>query len=225
MRYVVLAIALVATALAAQSFADPITVLNPSFEDGVTDYSAPPDNWGPAGVIYKSPATTGLTTGYTGDYVGQLNTGNGTQVWADQTLAQTFVAGTTYTLTAAIGMRNDRIGAEWYPDSVDWVMHLNAAGVANLGTASGTILNDASHTGFLTTQTIQYVATDADAGKTIQVEFGASSVGKTSPGGTEAYGLISVDNVQLSAMPEPSSIVLLSVGLIGLLAYAWRKRK
>jgi hypothetical protein len=34
-----------------------------------------------------------------------------------------------------------------------------------------------------------------------------------------------IDNVRLSAVPEPSTFILLTSGLIGLLAYAWRKRK
>jgi hypothetical protein len=34
-----------------------------------------------------------------------------------------------------------------------------------------------------------------------------------------------IDNVQLSAVPEPSTLVLSIAGLFGLLAYAWRRRK
>ena len=34
-----------------------------------------------------------------------------------------------------------------------------------------------------------------------------------------------IDNVRFSAVPEPSTFVLLGTGLFGLLAYAWRKRK
>jgi hypothetical protein len=46
------------------------------------------------------------------------------------------------------------------------------------------------------------------------------------PGYTE-YRLAGLDNVSLtsSPIPEPSTIVLLASGLIGLLAYAWRKRR
>jgi hypothetical protein len=33
------------------------------------------------------------------------------------------------------------------------------------------------------------------------------------------------DSVSTGTVPEPSALVLLSVGLISLLAYAWRKRR
>ena len=43
-------------------------------------------------------------------------------------------------------------------------------------------------------------------------------------GNDDAWGYI--DNVKLSvATPEPSTLALLATGLLGLLAYAWRKRR
>jgi hypothetical protein len=41
----------------------------------------------------------------------------------------------------------------------------------------------------------------------------------------QAYGWTYLDNVSTTAVPEPASITLLTAGLVGLLAYAWRKRK
>jgi hypothetical protein len=34
-----------------------------------------------------------------------------------------------------------------------------------------------------------------------------------------------VDNVSVSAVPEPGTLALAVAGVLGLLAYAWRKRK
>ncbi|MCD4728661.1 MAG: PEP-CTERM sorting domain-containing protein [Pirellulales bacterium] len=34
-----------------------------------------------------------------------------------------------------------------------------------------------------------------------------------------------IDNYVLAKIPEPGTLVLLATGLIGLLCYAWRKRK
>jgi hypothetical protein len=34
-----------------------------------------------------------------------------------------------------------------------------------------------------------------------------------------------LDAVSVTATPEPSSLTILFIGLVGLLAYAWRKRK
>ena len=42
---------------------------------------------------------------------------------------------------------------------------------------------------------------------------------------TTTYGPFYFDNVEVSIVPEPSSVALLLSGLLGLVAYAWRKRK
>jgi hypothetical protein len=36
---------------------------------------------------------------------------------------------------------------------------------------------------------------------------------------------VNIDNMRLTCSPEPSTVVLLVSGVVGLLAYAWRKRK
>ena len=51
------------------------------------------------------------------------------------------------------------------------------------------------------------------------------NIGGRQGGGVVPY-LGTIDNFEIvGTVPEPGTIVLLITGLIGLLAYAWRKRK
>ena len=52
---------------------------------------------------------------------------------------------------------------------------------------------------------------------------GVTAIRITSTNADVAYG--SVTEVQVIGVPEPNTIVLFAGGLIGLVAYAWRKRK
>ena len=62
---------------------------------------------------------------------------------------------------------------------------------------------------------------DPAYGKQIAIWVAMDSAGLTSP------AVLILDNARLtsSAIPEPSTMVLLTPGLVGLLCYAWRKRK
>lgn len=53
-------------------------------------------------------------------------------------------------------------------------------------------------------------------------EFGGI---RPSSGTPQSWGWCGLGSVTVSSVPEPSTIALLATGLIGLLAYAWRKRK
>lgn len=72
---------------------------------------------------------------------------------------------------------------------------------------------------------ITFTATAADANQPYTVAF-LNSYGKmTGQPGATGMSTMGIDNVHLSAIPEPATIVLFGTGLLGLLAYAWRKRK
>lgn len=61
---------------------------------------------------------------------------------------------------------------------------------------------------------LPFTATAADVGQPFQPAF-------LGVGGL----IVGVDSVRLNTVPEPSTLVLLSAGLFGLLAYAWRKQR
>ena len=59
-------------------------------------------------------------------------------------------------------------------------------------------------------------ASPAGLGQALRIEFCAT-------GGSGTQSLF--DDVRLSATPEPGTFALLAVGLLSLLAYAWRRRR
>ncbi|MBN1394173.1 MAG: PEP-CTERM sorting domain-containing protein [Pirellulales bacterium] len=68
----------------------------------------------------------------------------------------------------------------------------------------------------VTAHTLMGVTLDMPTYNVIGVELRAYSA---------TYNYVGVDDITISYVPEPSTIALLATGLIGLLAYAWRKRK
>ena len=56
--------------------------------------------------------------------------------------------------------------------------------------------------------------------ETITAPWGSGNFNGVEVGAGNDGSIISVDSI-----PEPSTITLLATGLIGLLAYAWRKRR
>jgi hypothetical protein len=67
-------------------------------------------------------------------------------------------------------------------------------------------------------RTVTYIASASDENRNLYLQLYCSS--------TES-AQIAIDNVSgtYHAAPEPGTLVLLAAGLIGLLAYAWRKRR
>jgi hypothetical protein len=146
--------------------------------------------------------------------------------WTGQLLTTTYQAGYTYDLTMAMGTY-DAVAA----DRTAYVelAYKDGSGVLQSigGTAKNSFLQNTLPDGALSnnplnaledkSSTITVGASDAWAGKQILVRFGCSL--------DSSGGRLVVDNVRLTATPEPSSIMLVASTLVGLLAYAWRKRK
>lgn len=72
--------------------------------------------------------------------------------------------------------------------------------------------------GMATTGTINVPGITITPGQKLYLQFGMGTV-------NQWYDHAGVDFTVTGTVPEPSSIVLLSCGLLSLLAYAWRKRK
>jgi hypothetical protein len=193
----------------------PASVSNPSFEAGVGNSAAPTD-WSYGGTVRACQETKtlgGLSTTAVGNNVMQLNIGDHASAYAYQNLPMDFIEGVTYTLTAAIGMRNDQIGNASYAQGEDWTLSFNYTDTGEeVARVSGSILNDALHTGFLTDQILSYTADATDASHGMQIRIFGSTVGKNpAVSGGLAYGLLSIDNVRMDGriVPEPSALALL----------------
>lgn len=210
--------------------ADLLAVTNPSFES--PDVSSDP---------WISNSVEGWTVGYSGGviyngvYGAEITNAHGNQfgwirsdaAWSTnygslhQNLAATYTPGKSYTLTVGVAYEGNqyapapedqmRIQLTWNNGSGDQVIQYQAI---VLGDLSCTSLTDYS----VTVPTVQ--ASDPFAGQQIGISLAASYQVAGS------YNLSwNVDNVRLTAVPEPSTVVLLYSALTGLLAYAWRKRR
>jgi hypothetical protein len=104
----------------------------------------------------------------------------------------------------------------------DFVLVSNTDGSqSNVGHEAQLVLNEWKSYSY------QYTATALDAGTAaVHVNFLNSLnywAGHSANSGSPCT--FGIDRVSLSAVPEPSTLMLLASGLFGLAAYAWRKRK
>jgi len=167
-------------------------------------------------VDLQTPGT--LTTNVTGNQFAVLSD---PVLWGDgltTTLGVKYQANTQYTLTADIGSNNNTLGCDAYA----YLRAVDGSGSTIAGTYQQIDSVITAHDVMtpMPTFVLNTAANPAYVGGYIQVHFGFGG------GGTTPYGdQFFIDNVQLTATPEPGTLVLVVVGLVGLLAYAWRKRR
>jgi hypothetical protein len=167
-----------------------------------------------------SPPTGGDGTQYA--WFGTCVEGNQGNRALYQELSETYQAGQTYNLSAMLGQApfgspqnsTDTVRLELcYRTSTDYSAITNVA--------SNDLAWSALNSGSLTSSSTSVTVGAGSAA--IGQHIGIWIAGGTVTGGAGYYYL--ADKVELTATPEPCTAALLSIGLISLLAYAWRKRK
>jgi hypothetical protein len=203
-----LAVAL-ALMMAAGAMADPVTIANFSFEDPAQDpggWTNTLPSWDPPPVAAN--AFIEYIAGFTSDGVNHLGMEQGGEV--SQNLGVSLLPNTTYDLTVGVGRRNATFTVAGNESRYGLYVGGDAGG-------GGTLLADATY--------------DASplADSTFVDRTLTYTTGGTPPAGNLWVSLRSTgvnrahyDNVRLTAVPEPSCIMLVLCGLMGLLHYRRR---
>lgn len=141
--------------------------------------------------------------------------------WGDSlsaTLGVTYLANTRYTLNADIGSNFDTLGCNAYA----YIRAFNGSGgtIASVYQQIDSTITQHDLMTAIPTFVLDTAANPEFVGGYIGISFAFGGGGATPPG-AQLY----LDNVRLTATPEPSTVALLATGLLCLLAYAWRKQK
>ncbi len=199
--------------------------------NGVNIYSRPTDGNLLLNGSFESPAMS-LTPAATTFAVGM----SGTTGWTSTGARASAVLNSTGGWNTQEGDRCCHLGDAWsqsgitqtFDTSVGQLYELSFYATGTSGRSengqSGTVsVGDLTTTTF-TTDPGAYIQNDAWKQFTYQFHATGSQSTLTLLNLGDTNG-ISVDNVRIQIVPEPSTLMLFGSALLGLLAYAWRKRK
>jgi hypothetical protein len=137
----------------------------------------------------------------------------GNNAWFSTNPATALVAGQTYELSLYGTVLSAGAGA----NDVDKTLYAKVAlGSTNYVEFTPTLTSDWKR------YSIQFTPTSACSGYELALLNSIANEGNR--GGGVAACVFGIDSVSLSAVPEPSAITLMACGVLGLVAYAWRKR-
>lgn len=216
--------------VATQANAANISIPNFSFENPVTGGAVGEiDDWTDPNAccdgVFVSPGFGQLAPPTDGNQIAFNNADIG-QIF--QTLVDTYQASTGYELSVDVSARAGPAGTDMvmvlYEGIINDFADLNAGNIVAQRTLTGAdgVLADQFGT-FTLTASDADVAAAAAAGQSIGIGFFGAG------GGTSGNSDFDLDNVQLvatsaSVVPEPSTLVLTTLGLLSLVLVGWRRR-
>ncbi len=197
--------------LSGPALADPITITNPSFEDGATgwDFSHVPD-WN-QGVISPGP----------GEYLDSIP--DGVKVahvtldgYISQLLEAKIAASTTYTLMVYVGHPDIYPPEDWSTHDPPWsysVQLRHAATISGVLTSTSDYDPGKGHFGMLT---LSYSSGQNPAYVGEHLEIGLMGSG----GHTVEFDKVTLD---ATPVPVPSTVWLMASGLLSLVGWRWKE--